>query len=477
MRKDKRLLILVLALLFMALLSGTAYAYSDVPDGAWYAEAVDYVSGRGLMTGVSDTAFAPDSPVTRGMIVTILYREAGSPAFVGKAEFSDVAEGAWYAAAVEWAAEVGLVIGYGNGLFGPEDPVTREQMAVMLRQYAKMRVVDVTKTADISSYTDAASVSGWANEALRWAVAEDLISGTTADTLDPGGKVIRAQAAAMLMRFLSGGFSVTAPALVKSVTLYGVDYETKEWVKWEKKEYTYENGYPATLTTSYPGADEVSVETFAYSFENGLPLIMSASANGEADYTVEYNSGERSKVSENVGIPGSTRHLVYIYGNDDGYFTAVLHSSHVGDPSDPAAPCYNAEEYDEVQVTVRNGLLLQTVNRGLYSNWMDGEDREWMYFNGTYTVNYDSDGIISHTSSQFRDGQPSTDYLFEVKKAEGRVTEVIRKTQTADSGEITNEAKIVFEYYDSAMDSGRYSRMINAHIMEEGNSFYIYNWY
>ena len=106
--------------------------FTDVASGAWYAEAVGYCTEHGLMTGVSDTAFAPEDTMTRAMLVTILYRQAGSPAVSHTVSFTDVAAEAWYAQAVAWADANGVAGGYGDGRFGPEEPVTREQMAAIL---------------------------------------------------------------------------------------------------------------------------------------------------------------------------------------------------------------------------------------------------------------------------------------------------------------------------------------------------------
>ena len=269
----------------------------------------------------------------------------------------------------------------------------------------------------------------------------------------------------------------SSPALVKSVTLYGVDYETKEWTEWLRTDYAYDdNGYPATVTEVWPDGETTTVTVFSYVFENGAPVSMSCETDGVPDHTAEYVNGNLSRTSECFEDGQSTRHLIYMYGNGDGYFTSVLHSSHVGaGPYAPDDPCYNAEEYDAVKVTTENGLLRKTVNTGLYSNWMDGEDREWMRFNGTYTAEYDDEGVLTDTSSTFRDGQTGIDYVFEVTRADGKVTEVIRKTKI--DGEITDDAKIVFEYCDTPIDTARYSLMINAHIMEQGNNYYIYNWY
>ena len=149
----------------------------------------------------------------------------------------------------------------------------------------------------------------------------------------------------------------------------------------------------------------------------------------------------------------------------------------MGDPSDPSAPFYNTEEIDEVTVKTEGGLLRMTSNRGLYTNWLDGEDREWMRFNGTYTAYYDSEGILSSTSCKYRDDQTPVDYLFDVKWEDGRVVEVIRKLKTQGSEEEFNDARIVFEYTDIQTDAARYSLMINAYILDKENNFYFYNWY
>ena len=267
----------------------------------------------------------------------------------------------------------------------------------------------------------------------------------------------------------------SSPALVKSVTLYGVDYETQEWTEWQRTDYTYdENGFPSTVSLFWPDSDEPSVTTFDYEFRDGVPVSMSCETDGVPHHTAEYTNGNLAQSSECFDDGQSSRHLIYMYGNGDAYFTSVLHSSHMG--AGPDEPCYNAEEYDAVKVTTENGLLRRTVNTGLYANWMDGEDREWMRFNGTYTAEYDGEGILTGTSSTFRDDQTAIDYVFEVTRKDGKVVEVIRKMKT-EGQEPEAEAKIVFEYTDTPVDPARYSLMINAHIMERENNFYFYNWY
>lgn len=175
--------------------------FSDVVPGAWYTDAVQYAYDNGLMTGTSATTFEPNTTTTRGMIVSMLHRLEGSPA-VGIADFSDVASGDWYADPVAWAASEGIVGGYGDGTFGPNDPITREQMASILYRYADYKGLDVSARASLDAYSDADSVSPWASDVMSWAVSEGIISGMTEDTLAPQGTATRAQVAAMFQRFL-----------------------------------------------------------------------------------------------------------------------------------------------------------------------------------------------------------------------------------------------------------------------------------
>ena len=158
------------------------------------------VYDKGMMTGVSADRFAPASTTTRGMIVTILYRLENEPAVSGGSAFTDVESGAWYADAVAWAAANDIVNGTSATTFAPNSPITREQMAAILYRYAAYKGYDVSQKADLSGYTDAASISGYAKDALAWANAQKLITGVTDTTLNPQGSATRAQVATILMR-------------------------------------------------------------------------------------------------------------------------------------------------------------------------------------------------------------------------------------------------------------------------------------
>ena len=177
-----------------------AAGFRDVDEDAWYHEAVDYALDNGLMSGVSDREFAPGSTLTRAMVAQMLYSLEGKPA-AGRADFADVAEGAWYADAISWAASEGIVSGYGD-TFGPNDPITREQLALILYGYAQMKEYDTTQGGmSIREFSDYTSISGWALEGLDWAVNAGLLSGKGNNTLAPTAGATRAEVAQIFMMF------------------------------------------------------------------------------------------------------------------------------------------------------------------------------------------------------------------------------------------------------------------------------------
>ena len=174
--------------------------FKDVSVDSWYYDAVSYVYRNGLMNGISATRFAPNAKLNRAMIAQVLYNLEGETRSYPTV-FSDVADSAWYADAVNWAADKGIVEGYGNGKFGPEDNITREQMAAILYRYADYKGYDVRASARLSGFADENQVSDWAEEAMSWAVAEDLMDGKGNNRLDPTGTATRAEVATILMRF------------------------------------------------------------------------------------------------------------------------------------------------------------------------------------------------------------------------------------------------------------------------------------
>lgn len=176
--------------------------FNDVSANDWFASAVDYVTGKGMMNGTADNTFSPKAHTTRGMVVTVLYRLENQPS-TSAASFTDVASGAYYANAVAWANANGIVSGYGSGKFGPNDKVTREQLAAILYRYAQYKKYDVSVGEDtnILSYDDAQSISSYAIPAIQWACGAGVVTGKSGSKLDPKGNATRAEVAAMLMRF------------------------------------------------------------------------------------------------------------------------------------------------------------------------------------------------------------------------------------------------------------------------------------
>lgn len=174
--------------------------FADVPASAWYYDAVEYVYENGLMSGVSGGRFAPDDTLTRAMLVQTLYAMEGRPA-AASAGFADVASGDWYTSAVNWAAANGVVSGVSETGFGPNNALTREQLALILYRFAQYKGYDVTGTSDLAAYADGSSVSGWAAEAMGWAVDAGLISGVGGNQIAPTGTASRAQVAQILMNF------------------------------------------------------------------------------------------------------------------------------------------------------------------------------------------------------------------------------------------------------------------------------------
>ena len=175
--------------------------FTDVPATHWAAGAVAFVSSQGLLQGISADTFAPGQPMTRAMLVTALWRLEGEPEASGASGFPDVKPDAWYAEAVDWASQTGLVSGTGAG-FDPEGSVTREQIASILYRYAKPKGWDVSKTASLQDFADGADTSAWATRAMEWAYAEKLITGKDGKCLDPQGQASRAEVATILMRLL-----------------------------------------------------------------------------------------------------------------------------------------------------------------------------------------------------------------------------------------------------------------------------------
>lgn len=206
--KYNRCISFVLAMVMLiAILPTTIFAneskedFADITEDNWYYDDVCYVFEKNLMQGTSSITFNPEDFVSRGMVVTTLYRLEGQPSVKSNNTFTDVESGKYYEKAVKWANNKGIVSGYGNGLFGPDDLITREQLAAVFYRYAGYKKYDLTKKSDLVDFADKDAIADYAKDAFAWANAAGLISGTTKTTLSPKETASRAQLAVVLSRF------------------------------------------------------------------------------------------------------------------------------------------------------------------------------------------------------------------------------------------------------------------------------------
>ena len=189
---------------------GGVYAMDERYEPARFTDIIDHWAedeilacvDAGLFLGTGDRQFAPENPMSRAMLVTVLWRMEGEPAVIGGESFSDVVEGAWYAEAVRWAKQAGITDGYEDGSFGVEESVTRQQIALFLYRYAAYKKMDVTGGADLGGYADDETVASWAKQAMEWANEKKYVTGSTDNCLLPAEYATRAQVATILMRFV-----------------------------------------------------------------------------------------------------------------------------------------------------------------------------------------------------------------------------------------------------------------------------------
>ena len=179
-----------------------ANPFTDVSEKDWFYGDVMFVYENGLMLGTSKTLFSPHGTATRGMMATILWRMEGSPVPKGKNSFTDVEAGKWYADAITWTAENSIFAGYGKDKFGPDDPITREQLAAIFYRYVDYKGYDLTVKENLDKFKDADKITDYAKTAMQWAVGSGLVKGKSGNLLDPQGTATRAEIAAMLHRFI-----------------------------------------------------------------------------------------------------------------------------------------------------------------------------------------------------------------------------------------------------------------------------------
>lgn len=201
-RHIRKVLSALLSFAILCSLGQTVFAanFTDVGPSAWYAQAVGYVSENGLMSGTGGGKFSPNTPMTRAMLATVLHRMDGSPAPTSAHGFSDVPQGAYYEQAVAWAAENRIVSGIGGGRFGSESHITRQDLTVMLYRYSSFKGYDISAADSLAGFSDSSRVAGYARQAMQWAVRAGILHGDSG-RLMPAGNATRAQVAVMLMNF------------------------------------------------------------------------------------------------------------------------------------------------------------------------------------------------------------------------------------------------------------------------------------
>jgi len=281
MRKRAVTLFLSLVMLLGLLSAGASAAdlpFTDVSPDAWYYPGVSYAYNAKLMNGTGGTTFDPDGNTTRGMIVTMLHRMAGSPSVdrTGSAgNFTDVRDGDYFYDPVLWAVSNNIVTGYSDSTFRPNNTVTREEMSVFLYRYARLADQDMTAREDLSKFSDAGSVSSWAREEMSWAAASGLITGLSETLLGPGGSASRAQVATIFMRL---------DALIKGEPVTPEKPELPVKVTFEKKR---ENPYVSAVITAYDKNGGVMWTKQTGKYDLMLDNVSEMGLHGDMYYYVE----------------------------------------------------------------------------------------------------------------------------------------------------------------------------------------------
>lgn len=413
MKRTKRILGLLLSLcLVLGLFPSTAFAasgnlpFTDMNTSDWYYDAVQYVYEKGMMNGTSITTFFPDDTTTRGMIVTILHRMEGTPAAVGTA-FTDVPAGQWYSDAVSWASVNGIVDGYGGGMFGPNDPITREQMATILNRYSQHRGYETGAAGNIAGFSDASQVSSYAVDSMGWAIGNGLISGIGNNTLAPKGNATRAQVATILMRFCENvadkTYTVTFDLNYESDTRYNV-MTVKEGETVSKPSNPSRSGY------SFNGWYTEKFGGKQFDFKTGITSDLTLYAYWSS------NSGSSSGGGGSY-VPPMTEPTSYTVsfdsvGGSPVDSQTINKSDRVARPENPEkdgyvfAGWYMSREYSQEFDFYNTNISGDTV---LYARWVDATD----------TTDSDGDGLTDPVEAYFTtnplaqdtDGDGLSDYF------------------------------------------------------------------
>ena len=442
--------------------------FPDVPSGKRYTDAVQYCHEKGYVSGYEDKTFQPNKALTRAEMAVIVDKVMDlSNAVESKMPktntFVDVPAKSWYTDSVLRCVQYGLMAGYDKTHFGSRDSLTREMAAVILSH-----VAGVNPANGRTSFADDANISSWAVGCVKAMSEKGLLAGTGNNRFEPKTALTRAMLCVILH---AADKQDTAPDtgdrfLVDNVKVYQKNGENGKWAMQETRTYEYDrSGYPEKITTLQEDTDPIVV-TNQYTYANGKPASRKSTSSLGTVETVTYENGNITTiVTTSEGFKGTATYT-YDKGND-AYFDSVFFDNATADDS--------MKEEDTVEVTTKNGYLKKTVNSGRYSNTNPGDEEEWMLFNGTYTANYDDNGILESTSVVYREGPPVQEF-WTLKMSGGQVLEAVHSTKY-DSGAVVEGEKYVFTYSTNSVDKARYATMINSLIIGSDNNFYRYTWY
>ncbi|MBR7032574.1 MAG: S-layer homology domain-containing protein [Clostridia bacterium] len=303
-------IVMLAAAIAVALPVSAKSVFSDVEDGRWSASSISYAVNNGYMNGVGGGKFDPTGSLTRAMVATVLWRREGSPKPTAPSGFSDVPAGAWYADAVAWAKETGVVNGMTATTFSPNGYITREQLATMLFRFSSSAPVSVPERADLTPFADDEKTSGWAKESLEWAVEAGLINGTDGNRLLPSGNATREQFAAIIERY-DNSFRLTynEPVVQSHYT---------------EKEYPKADGADFFVSPSGSDENDGSFERPFASFERSVVAVRELKKTKTSDITVAFMGGTYPSLSavltaEDSGSPGQ-RITYCAYGDGEPVF-------------------------------------------------------------------------------------------------------------------------------------------------------------
>jgi hypothetical protein len=311
MKTTKRFATLIITL---ALILGTvtipAFAagmpFTDVKSGDWYYNHVQYVYDNGIMSGVSGTEFAPSISITRGMLVTMLHRLAGTPAPSATTGFPDVPANAWYFKAVYWAKENKVVSGYPDGTFAPDKPITRAELVVVLYGYAKnVEGKDVSNGKELT-FADTADIGGWAQAAVSWAVANKIVSGKPGNIFDPGAGATRAEGATILHQYSAPSGATTPPT---DYSAYEFPYDIPAIIEDAK-------AYGATLGMTW--SDEMTIDNSSWETPSGTSASSYSGALLKEAIEVRIRRIKQLNIDDGFG-DDETWHFRVLFVSRDGY--------------------------------------------------------------------------------------------------------------------------------------------------------------